>query len=539
MSGVPSSGRSFRKPPPEGDGTDPPKRKRYWWRFSLASLIIVGVVAAATSTAILLYFGSIVEGFQPIPGIEKIEPHLPEVKPGEPQTIMIIGSDKRAGSGEKNGRSDTTILLRLDAQQNLISVMSIPRDLKTEIPGHGTEKFNAAYSDGGTALTLKVVEEMTGLKVNHIINVDFLGFVRAVDAIGCVYTDVDRRYYHSNTEVAPESEEEYSEIDIKPGYQKLCGKKALEYVRYRHTDTDIVRSARQQSFLSQARHQISPAGLLNDEQGLVKTLTEYTSSDIKHSSELITLLDLLYGVRGAEVNQVHFPAVLGPSYVYANPTDIHHAVEEFLGEAGFESKKLSGEEPEKKVAAKQGGGKKKSSKDKEKHHAPPGDELVPASEAGQEMGEKVARQVGRGFPVYYPTRLPEGAFFQEDDSYEHIVNPFVYHLKDKEKERHPAYRMIGIYQPEYEETYFGVQGIQGWEDPPILEDPTETKTAGGREYLIYTDSGKIKLVAWHRGESTYWISNSLQQSLSNEQMMGIAESCRLIAPKGRPAVSGR
>jgi hypothetical protein len=72
-----------------------------------------------------------------------------------------------------------------------------------------------------------------------------------------------------------------------------------------------------------------------------------------------------------------------------------------------------------------------------------------------------------------------------------------------------------------------------------MQLPTETKTAGGREYLIYTDSGKIKLVAWHRGESTYWISNSLQQSLSNEQMMGIAESCRLIAPKGRPAVSGR
>src|SRR6201995_2013694 len=165
MSGVPSSGRSFRKPPLEGDGTDPPKRKRYWWRFSLAGLIIVGVVAAATSTAILLYFGSIVEAVQPIPGITGVSP-LPEVKPGEPQTIMIIGSDKRAGSGEKNGRSDTTILLRLDAQQNLISVMSIPRDQKPKPPAQGTENFTPASPAGGTALTLKVVEEMTGLKVN-------------------------------------------------------------------------------------------------------------------------------------------------------------------------------------------------------------------------------------------------------------------------------------------------------------------------------------------------------------------------------------
>ena len=59
MSGVPSSGWSFRKPPPEGDGTDPPKRKRYWWRFSLAGLIIVAVSAGATASAVLLYIDSI------------------------------------------------------------------------------------------------------------------------------------------------------------------------------------------------------------------------------------------------------------------------------------------------------------------------------------------------------------------------------------------------------------------------------------------------------------------------------------------------
>ena len=123
-----------------------------------------------------------------------------------------------------------------------------------------------------------MVKELTGLKINHVVNIDFLGFVRAVDAIGCVYTDVDRRYYHSNAGVAPE--EQYAEINIKPGYQKLCGKKALQYVRYRHTDTDIVRSARQQNFLSQARHQVSPTDLITDNNNLVDILTEYTTSDI-------------------------------------------------------------------------------------------------------------------------------------------------------------------------------------------------------------------------------------------------------------------
>ncbi|MBS1883840.1 MAG: LCP family protein [Actinobacteria bacterium] len=535
---------SARKPGPEGDGTPPPKKKRYWWRFSLASLIIVAVTAAATSSAILLYINSIAEAIgtkENDKTAKEVASVINEVHGGEPETILIFGSDKRPEFGEEYGRSDTTILLRLDAEQNLISVMSIPRDLKTEIPGIGTEKFNAAYSAGGPKLAAQVVKEMTGLKINHIINIDFLGFVRAVDAIGCVYTDVDRRYYHSNVGVAPE--EEYSEINIKPGYQKLCGRKALEYVRYRHTDTDIVRSARQQNFLSQVRHQVSPVELITDSHNLIDILAEYTTSDIHEGAELITLLDLLYELKGAEINQVHFPAELGPSYVYSNAPEIHHAVKEFLGEAGYESHKFPEDKEKalnKKAEGKKGkkGAKKKHKKPKAKQVPPGGDELVPAAEAGEAEGEIVARKVGGAFPVFYPTRLPPEAVYQEDNPYEKIVNPWVYHLRDKEKVRHGAYRMVGIYTPEYEPTYFGVQGIQGWEDPPILDNPTETVTKGGREYLIYTDSGQIKMVAWHRGENTYWISNSLQQSLTNKQMMGVAESCKVIMPPKNNAKKG-
>jgi polyisoprenyl-teichoic acid--peptidoglycan teichoic acid transferase len=546
VSRTPPPGYSTRKPPPEGDGTPAPQKKRYWWRFSLAGLIIVAVAAAATSSSVLLYIDSIAHALGHNKKLSKIvESELEDVNGGEPETILILGSDKRPEFGEERGRSDTTILLRLDNEKNLISVMSIPRDLKVDIPYNGeeiTEKFNAAYTYGGPKLTLKVVKELTGLKINHVINIDFLGFVRAVDAIGCVYTDVDRRYYHSNAEVVPGSEEEYSEINIQPGYQKLCGVKALQYVRYRHTDTDIVRSARQQNFLSQARHQLSPTDLITDNHNLVDILTEYTTSDITGGTTLITLLDLLYELRGAEVQQVHFPAELGPSYVYSNEEEVHHAVKEFMGEAGYESDKFPEELPsakklkkkeqqEKEQKAKAGKKKHKKHKHKKKHHTPPGgDQLVPAEEIGEQEAEIVARHVGGGFPVFYPTRLPAGATYQASNPYEHVVDPRVYHLKDKDKERHAAYRMVAVFQPEYELNYFGVQGIRGWEDPPILSDPTEERTVNGREYLIYTDSGKVKLVAWHRGENTYWISNSLQQSLTNEQMMGIAESCHVIEP---------
>ena len=217
----PGYGGYSRKPPPEGDGTPPPKKKRYWWRFSLATVIIVVVTAAATSSAILLYIDSIAEAISTKENKhlgEEVEEVITDVHGGEPETILILGSDKRPEFGEEYGRSDTTILLRLDNEHNLISVMSIPRDLQTEIPGYGIDKFNAAYSDGGPKLTLQVVKELTGLKINHVVNVDFLGFVQAVYAIGCVYVDIDRRYYHSNAE----SSEEYAEINVKPGYQLMC-----------------------------------------------------------------------------------------------------------------------------------------------------------------------------------------------------------------------------------------------------------------------------------------------------------------------------
>jgi polyisoprenyl-teichoic acid--peptidoglycan teichoic acid transferase len=555
---LPPGGFNSRKPPPEGDGTEAPKKKRYWWRFLLAGVIIVSVCAAATSSATILYIDSIVHEFETPKQqetAEEVEEVIQKVPGGAPQTILVIGSDSRPEMDEKYGRSDTTILLRLDGGKNLISVMSIPRDLKVNIPGIAVpEKFNGAYSFGGPKLTIKVVKELTGLQINHIVNIGFLGFVRAVDAIGCVYTDVDRRYYHSNVGV-PE-EEQYSEINIQPGYQKLCGVKALEYVRYRHTDTDIVRSARQQSFLSQVRRQVNPTDLITDNHNLIGILAHYTSTDIDEGTELIQLLNLLYELRGAEVQQIHFPAELGPSFVYSNEDEIHHAVKEFLGEAGYQTQKSEDEAKKKKAekkrkaekrkerakakkAAKKKG--KKGAKPKLKRTPPGGDELVPAAEAGEAMGEKAARHVGGGFPVFYPTRLPEGAAYVETNPYEHVVNPRVYHLKDKDKERHAAYRMVGVFGPEYELHYFGVQGIAGWEDPPILDDPTEEKTVNGRDYSIYTDSGQIKLVAWHRGENTYWISNSLEQALTNEQMMGIAESSHVIEPtpaKGKAKHTG-
>ena len=524
-------GTAFKKPPPTGDSEPPPKPKRYWWRFTLASLVIVSVTAAATASSILLYVGSIADALSHNDVLQnKVERVLAETEGGEPQNILILGSDKRASEPGDPGRSDTTILLRLDPDNDAIALMSIPRDLKVEIPGYGTEKFNAAYTYGGPKLALQVVKEVTGLPINHVVNVDYLGFVRAVYAIGCVYVDVDRRYFHSNLGVP--ASEQYAEINVQPGYQLMCGKKALEYVRYRHTDTDLVRAARQQDFLSAARQRVPIGDLVLGRNELIDIFTRYTTSDISDTDTMLQVLKLFIASRNAAIKEVHFPAELGPSFVTASPAMIQEAVDQFLGiEASGGSRGSLADGEAKKKAKKQ---RKKKQRKHLKPKPPHDDGLEPAREAGELEGKIVARKVSHGFPVFYPTRLPAGASYVESNPYLHVQDPRVYHFKDADGDRHGAYRMVLTLELPDGIHYFGVQGIQGWSDPPILANPSLTTTIRGREYDIFVDGDRVKLIAWHRGDNTYWVSNSLLQVLTNDQMIGLARSADVIIPNKKP-----
>jgi hypothetical protein len=304
-------------------------------------------------------------------------------------------------------------------------------------------------------------------------------------------------------------------------------------VRYRHTDTDLVRSARQQDFLSQARERVPIADLVLDKHQLIDIFTEYTTSDISDAETMLQVLKLFVAARNATINEVSFPAELGPSYVYASSSAIHGAVEKFLGgEASGGPRGSLDSEP----GGSGGGAKKGSGKNGKEHRPkvkakPPGEDgLVPAREAGELEAKAITPKVSSGFPVFYPTRLPPGAAYQESDPYEHIVDPRVYHLKDQDGNRHGAYRMVATLELPDGVHYFGVQGIQGWSDPPILAEPNLTETIHGREYDIFLDGDRIKMIAWHRGDNTYWVSNSLLRVLTNQQMVGIARSAKVKIP---------
>lgn len=525
-----------KKPPPSGDHEPPPKPKRYWWRFTLASVLIVSVTAGATASSILLYVGDIANALSHNDRLRnRVERILAQTRGGEPQNILILGSDRReATHPEDPGRSDTAILLRLDPERDAIALMSIPRDLKVEIPGVGTDRFAAAFAYGGPKLALRVVRELTGLRINHIVNVDFLGFIRAVDAIGCVYVDVDRRYYHSNEGVPPS--EQYAEIDVQPGYQLMCGEKALDYVRFRHTDTDLVRAARQHEFLSAARQRVPVSKLVLGQDDLIDIFTSHTTSDISDTESMLEVMKLFVASRNATINEVNFPATLGPSYVYATPAAIREAVRQFLGieASGGPRGELEESGEGTSEAKRKRRGERRRAKPRLEVKPPGEDGLVEAAEAGVLEAKTVTPQVGHGFGVFYPTRLPPGAGYVESNSYLRIEDPYVYHVLDPEGEAHGAYRMVLSMELPDGIHYLGVQGLNDWEDPPILSGPSFTETIGGREYEVFLDGDRVKLIAWHKGEDTYWISNSLLRVLTNDQMVGMARSAKAIIPNPKP-----
>ena len=159
-------------------------------RFLIGTLSITVVAAAATTSSVLLFFDQTVAKFRNV----DVGRELTAVGGGDPQTIMLAGSDRRHGDRKRGlrARSDTIMLMRIDPDKG-IALLSLPRDLKVSIPGHGIDKINAAYSIGGPKLTIKTVKQLTGLKINHYVDINFHGFSKAVDEVGCVYVDVDRR----------------------------------------------------------------------------------------------------------------------------------------------------------------------------------------------------------------------------------------------------------------------------------------------------------------------------------------------------------
>jgi LCP family protein required for cell wall assembly len=468
-------------------------------RFLLGALIIVLASASATAVAGWHEVDKVVAAFQHTKHIN-LSGVITEADAGKPQTILLMGSDKRSKNAVdvRTGAigkplSDTMILVRLDPSKRATALLSLPRDLKVDIPGHGVDKLNAAYSEGGARLTVRTIHGLDPrLKINHVINVDFHGFAKAVNSLGCIFVDVDRRYYNQS--------DTYSKINIGAGYQRLCGQDALAYVRYRHEDNDIVRATRQQDFLRQIKAQVGAFGLLDHRDKLLHIFSAYTSSDLNSRSGILRLLKLAIFSASRPLEEIHFHAKLGTSFVYARPGVIHKVVTQFLGVQPSSGPK---------------GVLRASSKQARRRQRRENIGLESAPLPFRDQALQAVNAHVHVFPVYYPTKRVKGSLT--------IGPPSVYTIETRAKKRYSAYRIV--VKKNFVGEYYGLQGTT-YKAAPILDQAHYPRTIHGRKFDVYPDGSRIRMVAWKDGHSVYWISNTLLQTLSNRQMLSIAASTR-------------
>jgi LCP family protein required for cell wall assembly len=504
-----------------------------WKRFLLAAILIAALSGAATATVALNEVSSLAH--EVFPEIAKIKTPkgLTRLKyDGGPQTFLILGSDRRSGSKNSEERnatphSDTILLVRFDPNHGQTSVMSIPRDLMVNIKTRSgqlyvNEKINAAYTIGsklggtnaGTVLAAETIrrEVFPGLELNGIVDVNFAGFIKVVDTLGCAYVNVDHHYFNLNV---GSTETDFTSINLEPGYQKLCYENALDYVRYRHTDSDFVRVARQQDFLRSLRQQINPANELGQIENVAKAVGHAIRSNFPASAdELIRLAKLVAFSQSKPLRQVRFQTTNvnatfnGGSYVTSTPALEKAALENFL----------HGDEHASSVAAPKPHSSSHAAKKNHHHASSPNAaasaralNLFPTSSVGQSEAVKAAIQVP--FRVLYPS-LQTGAAEQQ------TVRP--YGLKDESGRRHHAY--VVVWRQNLIGAYYDFEGTD-WLNPPLFAH-TRSQRVGGREYKFVDDGSHVHVIGWVSGHVLYWLTNTLLEELSNSQMLAIARSAQ-------------
>ncbi|MFI9784918.1 LCP family protein [Kitasatospora sp. NPDC051984] len=245
-------------------------RRRRWGLWTAGALSFSVLAASCGGWAVLNGVGSSLGRVDAIGG----GPDRPADDGAS--TFLVVGTDERDGipeatlknvlhaGGESCHCTDTMMVVQLSADRGRATVVSVPRDSYVDIPAHQDRisgkqvaaskgKINAAYGMGGAPLAVRTVEQNTGLRIDHYIEVNFLGFVSTVDALGGVQVCSPKPL-----------KDDYSGLDLPAGTSRLDGAGALRYVRARHVDgsSDLGRMHRQQKFLAQLLHQASSGGTL-------------------------------------------------------------------------------------------------------------------------------------------------------------------------------------------------------------------------------------------------------------------------------------
>jgi LCP family protein required for cell wall assembly len=609
----------YRQPPP------PPSSG-----LGLVARILLGTFLTITSLALAVAAGSYLYFHQSIAAVQASTPdvvkaqkvlHIP--KANEPAIALVIGYDHRAGvEANRPSLSDTLMLIRADPRTKSISLLSFPRDLDVPIycsPGAAavtTDRINSAYSRCGSKGTLLTVEKLTDLPVNYLITVNFHGFKEVVDKLGGVWMDVDRRYYNRNTGSAYNN---FANIDLQPGYQRLDGQQALDFVRYRHTDSDLYRVARQQEFVRAFREQVGANFSPFSVPSLVNAIThniEVAEGGRKLQGKQVYNYALFaYGLPSGHLFQDKIENVVCGLGCQASTGDIQKAVQTFSNPDVESSKSANAAALGQKIKTKapppssvtltvlNGSGISAAAADTSyvlgqrgyrtlippnnlKADAPspvfhsriyydpaqkrskaaatalqnlmqpaevaklprtpgllaldPGSMLVVVlGTAFHGLAEAPQQVVPKHQPAYVRYDQSQGAPLLEPNVKKvsfPLLNPTVlerssypdtlpgdkpvrrYFINGKHKAVRLVFKTAG-------NEFWGIQETD-WTGAPALNDRSFRHSLGGREFDLYYSGSRLHMVVLRRAGATYWVVNTLLDSLSNETMLAIAKGLK-------------
>ena len=256
------------------DGDDPyerkpskPKRRgRRWLKIGLLVIALLIVLVVVWAVLGYLAFRSGVQEAN-----DRLDPQVENaLTPGDgsllsnPRTILVLGTDEGPGR-EGPFRSDAIMVVRTDPDEDRIALLSIPRDMRVDIPGRGLDKINAAYAFGGPTLAVRTVQNLTGLRLNHVVVLNFSEFKDVVDALGGITVNVKRPILSNKFDCPRATQaqcDRWKGWRFRKGEQELDGRRALVYARVRQNqldpaDNDITRGGRQQEVLEAIADEIT------------------------------------------------------------------------------------------------------------------------------------------------------------------------------------------------------------------------------------------------------------------------------------------
>lgn len=239
-------------------------KKKHSWMPIIIVLITFAIAAAAGA---FFASSSLFEDHKPV---EKKTERMPSP---DKTVVMLMGVDERE---DDVGRSDTLMIATLDPKKHKAAILSVPRDTRVKIKGHGFDKINAAYAYGGHNLTKNTVEDLLGVEMEHYVIINVNAFTKIIDAIGGVDIDVEKRMYYED----PWDDNGGLVINLYPGQQHMDGATAITYVRYRDEEGDIGRITRQQKFMRAVMDKLTSPAIIPKIPAIIGQVVDSISTDL-------------------------------------------------------------------------------------------------------------------------------------------------------------------------------------------------------------------------------------------------------------------